>query len=106
MEILENIAVILLSVFILVITLMAHVEIKKNDRSILKAQIRSLGDDTTGRIVYRWLLILVAVCGFLWGPSGGTYILMLFALISERLIIYRVCRPNDFLGRTLQKFNW
>jgi len=106
MELISNIAVVLLSVFILVITLLSHVEIKKNDRTILKAQIKTMGEDTTGRIVYRWLLILVAVCGFFWGPNGGTYILMLSALISERLIVYRVCRPNDKLGRFLSKYNW
>lgn len=106
MEIVSTIAVVVLSVFILVITIMSHVTIKKNDRSILKAQIRTLGVDTTGRIVYRWLLILVALVGICWGPSHATYILMLSALISERLIIYRVCRPDDRLGKFLTRFNW
>jgi hypothetical protein len=106
MKLAETIIVALLSVFILIITLLSHVEFKKNDRTILKAQIRAMGNDTTGRIVYRWLLILVALCGFLWGPSAATYVLMLFALISERLTVYRVCRPNDALGRILDKFNW
>lgn len=105
-ELIGNIAVMALFAFIVVLTLMSHVEIKKNDRSVLKAQIRTMGVDTTGRIVYRWLLILTGVSGFLWGVSVASFILLLSAVISERLITYRVCRPNDRLGKFLTKYNW
>jgi len=106
LKLISSIIVVILSVLIVVITLMTHVEIKKNDRSILKAQIRTMGVDTTGRIVYRWLLILVGASGALWGANAGSYILMVAALLSERLITYRACRPNDRLGKFLTKYNW
>lgn len=106
LKLISDILVVVLSIFILVITLMTHLVIKKNDRSILKAQIRTMGTDTTGRIVYRWLLILVGASGAYWGAGAGTYILMVSALITERLLTYRVCRPDDRLGRFLTKYNW
>ncbi|WP_031526997.1 hypothetical protein [Dyadobacter crusticola] len=102
----STIAVVALSLFIIVLTLRSHVQIKKNSRAILKAEISTIGTDTTGRIVYRWLLILVGVAGILWGFSTGEFILLLFAVITERLIIYRACRPDDRLGKFLTKYNW
>ena len=101
-----HITIILLSAFIAVITIMSHVEFKKNDRSVLKAQIRTMGVDTTGRIVYRWLRILAGVSGVFLGILEMSFILLMAAVISEMLITYRVCRPNDLLGKFLTKYNW
>ena len=98
--------VVALSLFIIVLTLRAHVEIKRNSASILKTEFSTIGTDTTGRVVYRWLLILVGVSGVLYGPSAGEFILLMFAVITERLIIYRACRPDDRLGKFLTKYNW
>ncbi|MCE6987501.1 hypothetical protein [Dyadobacter sp. CY323] len=105
-NLISTIVVVALSLFIIVLTLRAHVQIKKNNESILKTEFSTIGTDTTGRIVYRWLLILVGVSGVLYGPSAGDFILLLFAVITERLIIYRACRPDDRLGRFLTKYNW
>uniref|UniRef100_UPI003F718EC5 hypothetical protein n=1 Tax=Dyadobacter sp. TaxID=1914288 RepID=UPI003F718EC5 len=56
-----HITIILLSAFIGVLTLRAHVEIRKCSKSLLQTQFSTVGISTTGRIVYRWLLILVGV---------------------------------------------
>ncbi|WP_342086105.1 hypothetical protein [Dyadobacter sp. OTU695] len=95
---------VILSAVLLILTLMARWEVRKSGQDTFELQ--TLGKNSRGAFVHRWLLIIVAGLGICIGPSISGYILTLAALISERLIIYRAFRPNDKLGKFLTKLNW
>lgn len=106
MGLLENIVIVALFAFILVISVMSHFEIKKDCKGLIKATIRSYDPKSTGRAVLRWQIIVLCLEGIFVGHLFVTYLLLLSVLISERLIVYRAVRPNDKLSLFLAKLNW
>lgn len=106
METFETILVVVLCAFLLAIHLATQVEIRRDSDGKLKTQIRAISQQTTGKIVYRWLVNLIALVGVFFGASLGIFALLFAAIIAERLVVYRICRPNDFLGKFLTRYNW
>lgn len=107
MELIVSILTVLLCGFILVITVISHMTLKNIDATVVKDQIRHMGRDSLGRKLYRWLIILFALNGFYWGLSPVTYAFLFAAVLTERLIVYRICRGNkDDLGKMLVKIDW
>lgn len=93
--------------FLLVITITSHVAQKKGDRGVVKNQIRNIGRDTIGRKISRWLVVIFALVGFVYGLTTTTFALLYMVVTSERLLVYRACRSNDdWLGRFLVKIDW
>jgi uncharacterized BrkB/YihY/UPF0761 family membrane protein len=107
MELIISILTVLLCGFILVITIISHMALKDEDLSVVKEQIRHMSRDTVGRKVYRWSIVLFALNGFYWGLSPVTYAFLFAAVLTERLIIYRLCRAGkDPIGKFLVKIDW
>lgn len=95
MEILFNVAHTALCAFILILTILSHLTLRKRRT------------DTIGRKLYRWFLVLFCVAGFWLGPKDSTFTFLFAAVLTERLIVYKGCRANkDWLGRFLVKINW
>lgn len=108
MEQILSILTVILCAFVLVITIISHMSIKNGQTmEIAKAQIRHAQRDTLGRKLYRYLIILFCLNGFFWGWAPATYIFLFAAILTERLIVYRICRENqDGVGRFLAKIDW
>lgn len=86
---------VLICAFILTITIISHLHLRKFKR------------DTIGRKTYRYLLVLFCLCGFYFGWAPATYIFLIAAVVCERLIVYRGCRwKKDKLGAWLAKIDW
>lgn len=95
MEILLNVVTIAVCLFVLILTLVSHVTLSKRRT------------DTLGRQLYRYLIVIFSACGIWYGAKPVTYVFLFAAVLTERLIVYRICRgKKDPLGRLLVKIGW
>jgi len=95
METLLNVVHIGLCAFILVLTIISHLTLRRRRT------------DTLGRKLYRWLLALFCLAGFWLGPQTATFTFLFAAVLTERLIVYKGCRgQKDWLSRFLIKIGW
>lgn len=95
MKLIISVLAVILCAFVLWITLKSHTVLRKRK------------NDTVGRKMYRWLVILFSLTGMLWGLNTFTYVFLFAAVLTERLVVYRGCRGNrDRLSRLLTRINW
>lgn len=108
MEQVFNISVVISCLFVLIMTLIAAWDSKNGTTmAVIKEQIRHAQRDTLGRKIYKWLIIVFCTVGVCFGLSPATYFFLFMAVLSERMIVYRICRGDrDVVGRFLKKIDW
>jgi len=98
---------VLLFGFIMVISIISHITLRNDNYASAKEMIRRSNKQTLGGRIFFYCLMIGSLNGFIWGWSVFMHIFMLTAILTERLIVYRVCRGNkDKLGKLLVRINW
>ena len=98
---------VILFVVIVIISIISHLSLKEDNIARAKETLRRSAKQTTGGRVFFYTLMFACVNGAVWGWTPFTYWFMFASMVSERLIVYRVCRgQKDALGRFLVKINW
>lgn len=92
--------------FMLYIILVSYKELQKGDANLLRDRMRHIGRDTVGRKVYRYSLVIALVLGIWFGIGEPTYFFIIISTFSDRLMMYRVCKPNSIVGRILVRADW
>ena len=107
LQILAKALTVILCAFILVISFVAHASLKEKNFYRTKEIIRRSEKQTVGGRVYYYCLVLFCLNGFWWGATYFMYGFLFAAVMTERLITYRICRGDkDKLGKFLAKINW
>lgn len=95
LSLIKSFAVVAICIFILFMTVKSHI-ILRNRRN-----------DTIGRKLYRWLIVLFCLNGIYYGLTPFTYTFCFAAILTERLVVYKACRgKKDFLARFLNRLRW
>jgi sulfite exporter TauE/SafE len=107
LQIIAQVLTIIVCAFIFIISLKSHLSLQKSNIATAKEVIRRSNKNTLGGRLYFYLLMAATGIGMLWGWVAPTYVFLMAAVVTERLIIYRICRgTKDRLGRWLVKINW
>jgi sulfite exporter TauE/SafE len=107
LQIFAQVLTIIVCAFIFIISLRSHLSLQKSNISSAKEIIRRSTKNTLGGRLYFYLVMAATGIGMLWGWVAPTYIFLVAAVVTERLIIYRICRgKKDRLGRFLVRINW
>ncbi|MDQ6482239.1 hypothetical protein [Dyadobacter sp. LHD-138] len=103
----QRIIIVLIGAFVLITSLISHIQIKNNNMAMAKEMLRRTGKETLGGRIFFYCTIIFCVSSFWYGFNPFAASFAVAALVCERLIVYRVCRGmKDPISRFLNKINW